>query len=74
MASWSAGDELVALQLHLPAGQVERGDDLQVGRGRGVGEERLLERLLDRGEVVVGDQMIDPWRSDDIDLCTECVS
>ena len=48
-------DQLVALQLHLPPRHVERGDDLEVGRGRGVGEERLLEGRLDRVEVLVGD-------------------
>ena len=48
-------DQLVALELHLPARHVERGDDLQIGRGRGVGEERLLEGGLDRVEVLIGD-------------------
>ena len=47
---------LVALQLHLPAGDVERRDDLLVGRGRGVGEHRLLEGLLVQVVVLVGHQ------------------
>ena len=49
-------DQLVALQLHLPARHVERGDDLLVGRGRGVGEDRLLEGLLVPVVVLVGHQ------------------
>ena len=48
--------QLVTLQLHLPPGDVERGDDLEIRRGRGVGEERLLERPLHLVEVVVPHQ------------------
>ena len=51
-----AGDELIPLELHLPARNVEGGDDLEVGRGRGVGEDRLLELRLDVVEVDVADQ------------------
>jgi hypothetical protein len=46
--------QLVAFELHLAPRDVERGDDLQVGRGRGVREERLLERCLHGVEVLVG--------------------
>src|SRR2546430_13628313 len=35
--------QVVALQLHLAAGQIERGDDLLIRRGRGVGEEGRSE-------------------------------
>ena len=50
------GDEAVALELHLPAGDVEAGDQLLVGRGRGVGEDRLVELRLDVAEVDVLDE------------------
>jgi len=46
-------DQLEALQLDLPAADVERGQDLIVGRGRGVGHVGLVERLLDFGFVVL---------------------
>ena len=51
-----AHGELVALELHLAPRHVERGDELQVGRGRGVGEEGLLERTFDLREVLVPDR------------------
>ena len=38
-----AHDQLVALQLHLAPGDVQRRDDLRVRRGRGVDEHRLAE-------------------------------
>ena len=50
------GDKAVAFELHLPAGDVEAGDELLVGRGRGVGEDRLVELRLDVAEVDVLDQ------------------
>ena len=41
-------DEPVAFELHLPPRHVEARDQLLVGRGRGVGEDRLVELRLDR--------------------------
>ena len=46
----------VALELHLPPRDVEAGDQLLVGAGRGVGEDRLVELGLDLAEVDVLDQ------------------
>ena len=42
-----------ALQLDLPAADVERGQDLIVGRGRGVGHIGLVEGFLDFGLIVL---------------------
>ena len=39
------GDQPVALQLHLPARNIEARDQLLVRAGRGVGEHRLVELL-----------------------------
>ena len=38
--------QLVALELHLAPADVERSEDLVVGRGRGVGHVRLVKRVL----------------------------
>ena len=49
-------DQLVALQLHLPPGDVERRDNLLVGRRRGVREDGLFERPVVPVEVLVAHQ------------------
>ena len=46
----------VAFQLHLAPGDVEACDQLLVGRGRGMGEDRLVELRLDVAEVDVLDE------------------
>ena len=46
----------VSLQFHLAARDVEAGDDLLVGAGRGVGEHRLVELRFDVAEVDILDQ------------------
>ena len=46
-------DQLEALQLDLPAADIKRGEDLVVGRGRGVGHVGFVEGLLDLRFVVL---------------------
>ena len=48
--------QFVAFELHLTAREVERGDDLLVGRSRGMRQERFLEAPLDEMEIVVPDE------------------
>ncbi len=45
------GNQAIAFQLHLAPRDVEAGDELLVRTGRGVGEDRLVELLLDGVEV-----------------------
>ncbi len=46
-------DQAVAFQLHLPAGDIKAGDQLLVGAGRSVREDRLMELRLDGVEINV---------------------
>ncbi len=48
--------ELVALQLHLPPGDVQRRDNLLIRRGRGVREEGFFEGPLDLMKILVPHQ------------------
>lgn len=45
--------ELVTFELHLATRDVERSEELQIGRCRRVGEEGLLERSLDFGKILI---------------------
>ena len=51
-----AHDQFIALELHLAPRHVQRGDDLEVWRGRGMRKECLVELLLDRVPVLIADQ------------------
>jgi hypothetical protein len=50
------GHQTIAFKLHLASCHVEAPDELLVGTGRGVGEDRLLELLLDGVEFDVLDE------------------
>jgi hypothetical protein len=63
----------VAFELHLPARDVEAGDELLVGAGRGMGEDRLVELRLDLWKSTSLTSSIEPCRIADIDLWVELV-
>ena len=67
-------DQLVAFQFHLPAAHVQRGQDLVVGRGRGVGHVGFVEGLfdlvlevlvphMDRSLAQRGQRLVGGWRT-----------
>ena len=64
----------VALELHLAPRHVEAGDQLLVGAGRGMGEDRLVElRSRPSRKSTSLTSTIEPCRIADIDLWVELV-